>query len=140
MSFELNEIQGTPPPKAVSFTVRGEPRSKQRPRVTTRGTFTPKETLEAEKAIREAYQLANGPFFEYGVIVEIEFYNGNKRRRDIDNMAKLVLDGLNKVAFKDDWQVVELNLAKFYTTKERARTEIRMRQVIEFPYDSEAIL
>lgn len=140
MSYAINEIQGVSPRKAIKFTVPGEPKSKQRPRVTARGTFTPKETLDAEKRVREFYAAAEGPFFEYQVKVDINFYNGNRRRRDLDNMAKLVLDALNKVAFADDYQVVELNLAKFFSTKELARTEITIKEIIEFPYDPEAVL
>lgn len=140
MSYGINEIQGVSPRKAIKFTVPGEPKSKQRPRVTARGTFTPKETLDAEKRVREFYSAAEGPFFEYQVKVDINFYNGNRRRRDLDNMAKLVLDALNKVAFADDYQVVELNLAKFFSTKELARTEITIKEIIEFPYDPEAVL
>lgn len=140
MNYGINEIQGVSPRKAIRFTVPGEPRSKQRPRVTERGTYTPKETIEAEKLVRNYYAAAEGPFFEYQVKVDIKFYNGNRRRRDLDNMAKLVLDALNKVAFADDYQVVELNLAKFFSTKELARTEITIKEIIEFPYDPEAVL
>jgi len=140
MSYAINEIQGISPRKAIKFTVPGEPRSKQRPRVTARGTYTPKETIEAEKLVRHYYAAANGPFFEHQLKIDINFYNGNRRRRDLDNMAKLVLDALNKVAFADDYQVVELNLAKFFSTKELARTEITIKEIIEFPYDAEAVL
>lgn len=140
MNYAINEIHGVSPRKAISFTVFGEPRSKQRPRVTARGTYTPKETIDAEKLVRHYYAAANGPFFEHQLIIGIDFYNGNRRRRDLDNMAKLVLDALNKVAFADDYQVVELNIAKFFTTPARARTEITIKEIIEFPYDPEAVL
>lgn len=36
-------------------------------------------------------------------------------RPDADNIAKIVLDGLNKVAYKDDSQVVDLHCKKRYT-------------------------
>lgn len=127
------EIQGTPPDRVVMFSVPGEPRSKQRPRVTKRGTFTPKETLEQERQVRNAWLATGEEPFQFQVIVTIDFYNFTKHRRDIDNMAKLVLDGLNKWAFLDDHQVVGLNLTKRYTSKERARTDVRLAEVIMWP-------
>jgi len=128
-------IQGNPPDKVVRFTVWGEPKSKQRPRVTKRGTYTPKETMDAERRVRDIWRERNAEQFEHQVVVTIDFYNGNRRRRDLDNMAKLVLDALNGEAFADDVQVIELNVRKFYTDKHRARTEITMSEVIEFPLE-----
>jgi len=127
------------PPRVVRFTIPGEPRSKQRARVTARGTYTPTETREAEQRVRQAWALTNAEPFPYQVIVTIDFFNGNKRRRDLDNMAKLVLDALNKVAYADDFQVVGLNLRKIFTTRERARTEICLAEVIEWPYETETV-
>jgi len=139
MSVESPILIGVTPIRAVKFTVMGEPRSKQRPRVTQRGTFTPKETLEAEKRVRDGWRIAGEPKFDYQVIVDLRFYNGNKRRRDIDNMAKLVLDALNKEAFDDDYQVVGVNMYKFFTDPEKARTEITIQEVIEWPDERKAV-
>ena len=36
------------------------------------------------------------------------------KRPDADNVAKIVLDGLNKVAWEDDTQVVEMMVIKRY--------------------------
>ena len=41
------------------------------------------------------------------------------KKPDIDNIAKIVLDALNKLAYKDDTQVVDLNIAKAYADRER---------------------
>jgi len=103
--------------------------------VTQRGTFTPKETIIAERVVRDAWRATEQEPFRYQLLVEIDFYNGNRRRRDLDNMAKLVLDALNKEAYEDDNQVIELNLRKFFTDKERARTVITLREVIEMPIE-----
>jgi crossover junction endodeoxyribonuclease RusA len=132
-------IIGAAPENVVRFTIYGEPKSKQRARVTARGTYTPAETREAEQRVREAWTETNSEPFTYQVVVTIDFFNGNKRRRDLDNMAKLVLDALNKVAYADDFQVVELNLRKFFTTRERARTEISLNEVIEWPCETETV-
>lgn len=136
MGTILSLVAGVSPDKVVRFEVPGEPRSKGRPRVTQRGTYTPKETLVAERVVRDAWRGLGEQPFRFQLLVEIDFYNGNKRRRDLDNMAKLVLDALNKEAYEDDNQVVELNLRKFYTDKERARTVITLREIIEHPTES----
>jgi len=135
----VSPIQGVPPERVVRFTVPGEPRSKQRPRVTSHGTFTPKETIVAERKVRHAWEALGEQMFENCVLVDIEFYNGNKRRRDLDNMAKLVLDALNGSAYGDDYQVVELNLNKYFTDKEKARTVIALREVVYWPHEPENV-
>jgi Holliday junction resolvase RusA-like endonuclease len=110
------------------FNIR--PRAKGRPRLTKTGhTYTPKQTVDYEKAIREAY---TGPCFEDGMLsVKLRFtmsgteimiekvgLNPNvdqpnsRLRGDIDNYAKSVLDALNGVAYKDDRQIVCLYLEK----------------------------
>lgn len=132
-------MAGAIPNKVVSFVVMGEPRSKQRPRVTQRGTFTPKETIEAEKRVRNAWRALGVSKFEHQVIVHLGFYNGNKRRRDIDNMAKLILDALNREAFDDDYQVVGVNMFKVFTDKERARTTVRIEEVVEWADERETV-
>lgn len=139
MILENPILIGVTPIRAVKFVVQGEPRSKQRPRVTQRGTFTPKETIEAEKRVRQGWRIAGESKFEHQVIVDLRFYNGNKRRRDIDNMAKLVLDALNKEAFDDDYQVVGVNMYKFFTDPDRARTEIIIQEVVEWPDERQAV-
>lgn len=127
------------PEKVVRFVVAGEPRSKQRPRVTARGTYTPAETKNAEALVAATFQRLRVERFEFQVVVSIDFYNGNKRRRDLDNMAKLVLDALNGVAYADDYQVVELNLRKIFTTPEHARTVVTLTEVIEWPCEAKTV-
>jgi crossover junction endodeoxyribonuclease RusA len=129
-------VTGTPPDRVISFCIYGEPRSKQRPRVTRYGTYTPKETLEAEAKILAAWINLNEGLFTHQVVLDINFFSGTKRRRDVDNMGKLVLDALNGYAFFDDFHVVGLNLKKTFTSKLKARTEIRITEVISWPYES----
>ena len=110
------------------FTVR--PKSKGRPRVTKTGhAFTPKDTVEYEKKIAEAY---TGPLFEEGLLsMKLRFtvegtemmiervepdpdfpLPKGKLTGDIDNNAKSILDALNGVAYTDDKQIVCLYLEK----------------------------
>lgn len=49
------------------------------------------------------------------------------KKPDIDNVVKAVLDALNKVAYRDDNQVVELQIRKQYS--ERPRLEICIEEL-----------
>lgn len=40
------------------------------------------------------------------------------KKPDIDNIVKAVLDAMNKFAFKDDTQIVKLEVEKLYTEQE----------------------
>jgi len=124
---------GAQPTKTHQLTIPGEPRSKQRPRFSRGHAYTPKETVQAEKAVAAAWRDLGVEPFRHSVLVEIDFFNGNRRRRDLDNMLKLVLDALNTVAFDDDYQVVEINARKLLTAKENARTEIRLTELVLWP-------
>ena len=117
----------------LSVTIPGEPRSKARARtVTTEDgkvvSFTPKQTVQAEAQIANAVVLLlpgprrADPHGCYGV--QCVFYLGNWRRRDIDNMQKLVLDALTRVVWHDDWQVFETTARKDYSDLGNARTEL----------------
>ena len=117
-------------PQAVTFIVDGEPVSKERPRFTTRGgkprTYTPGKTLAAERAVKDAFEAA-APGYTFAAdasyTVEATFFNGTRRHRDVDNMLKLVLDGLNGVAWADDHQVVKIATGKAYAPGQ-ARTVV----------------
>lgn len=106
------------------FTVR--PKSKQRPRMSRKGyAYTPKQTVAFERLIAGLYK---GPMFaeDTPLKVTLEFMDKtielrirempkkpqSKLKGDIDNYAKSILDALNGVAYKDDKQVVILNLEK----------------------------
>lgn len=52
------------------------------------------------------------------------------RRGDLDNSAKVLLDALNKVAWGDDKQIVELHLYR-RDDKERPRVEVEVDQRTE---------
>jgi Holliday junction resolvase RusA-like endonuclease len=121
--------------------VPGVPRGKQRPRFYIRkkkdgsnffGSYTPKDTILYENAVKMAYQQQwNRPPITGAVRMIISAYfpppssiSNTKRKKlllgwydkkpDIDNIAKAVIDGLNGVAFLDDRQIVNLEVRKFY--------------------------
>jgi crossover junction endodeoxyribonuclease RusA len=108
-------------------TIQWTPRAKQRPRTTVKSgkavTFTPPETREAEKRIREQWTAPpeEGPISVIVVFRDTDFDIevaaadepvSKKLRGDLDNYAKTVLDALNGVAWVDDKQIVSLYLIK----------------------------
>ncbi|MFC4014628.1 RusA family crossover junction endodeoxyribonuclease [Nonomuraea purpurea] len=124
------------------FTIAGEAVTKGRPRFARRGkgvrTYTPADTLEAEAVVADAFRAAvphHQPDKEYTYGLLAVFCVGNRKVRDVDNLLKLVLDGLNKIAWHDDAQVVELSGRKIYdlANPENARSEVVIYQVGEVP-------
>jgi Holliday junction resolvase RusA-like endonuclease len=46
--------------------------------------------------------------FEGDIAVEMHFHRADKRRCDVDNLQKLLLDACNGILWKDDSQIVEI--------------------------------
>lgn len=46
------------------------------------------------------------------------------KKPDCDNIAKIILDALNKIAYKDDSQVIELSVKKLYSEKAKVLVHI----------------
>lgn len=119
----------------VYFFVAGKVQGKARPRFSSRsGTvYTPGKTKSYERQIAEAYEAQNGPCFHGGVAVMIDavfqipksWTHAKKAeaaagklppgKPDIDNILKVVLDGLNGIAYEDDKQVVLVQCRKTYS-------------------------
>ena len=49
------------------------------------------------------------------------------KKPDLDNVAKIVLDSLNGIAYSDDSQIVKLNVEKHYS--ENPRVEVTLYEV-----------
>lgn len=115
----------------LTFTVPGPPVPKERARVIRRRSYTPDKTKAFEAsvaayariAMREACVEMVGK--KTPVALSLEFYMPDRRRRDIDNMAKAVMDGLNGVLYHDDYQVVRLECFKS-VDKDDPRTVVTM--------------
>ena len=120
----------------ASLPVPGEPRSKQRPRVTRHHTYTPKVTVDYENAIRAAWDAELRPDQPACVHLQVSFYLGTHRHVDLDNLVKATKDALNGRAYDDDWRVHELTAFKHYTTRDRARTVVDVYSID--PYREES--
>ena len=129
--------------------VEGKIKGKARPRFNTKTgrAFTPGDTIRYENWIKCCYQEQDGKFIDGPVSARIEVYykipkSYTKKRvqairdglemplkkPDSDNIAKIVLDSLNKIAFDDDAQVVELTVVKKWT-EEQERIEFELEEV-----------
>ena len=121
----------------IDFVLEDEPRSKGRPRFSKHGhAYTPKATREAELAVELAWRESGGQVMNGPLILDCVFYLGSKRKVDCDNLGKLVADALNKRAFEDDSQLVEIHLKKVFTNKESARTHVKIYQFMGNAYET----
>ena len=97
----------------VRLVIEGEPVPKARPRVFKGHAVTPERTAAAEArvawAMRQAYR---GEPFTGPLVVELRFFRAARRRADLDNFCKLVLDAGNGVLWVDDSQIQELRLSQ----------------------------
>lgn len=129
------------------FEVIGDIQGKARPRMNTkaRKTYTPTKTKLYEFNLRQWF-LINYPnfrpiegrikvsiiaYFEIpkstSKIKEAEMLINNispTKKPDIDNIVKIVLDAMNKFAYKDDTQVVKLIAEKKYASTPKVVVKI----------------
>lgn len=121
----------------VDFVIQGKVQAKQRPRFNRYSgkTYTPNETIAYENWVKTCYleKYKDKELMEKPLRVTIKAYfeipkSTSKKRKqqmmdneilpmvkpDTDNIAKGVLDSLNGIAYKDDKQVIELIVNKFY--------------------------
>ena len=138
----------------VTITIVGEPMAKARPRVSIRGryakAYTPQKTINYENLVKVEYHSQKGKYFckESTLRASIIAYfkmpknvskrkyvsmvNGSLRptkRPDLDNIAKIVLDALNGVAYADDSQICELYITKYYS--EQPRVVLRLEEITD---------
>lgn len=128
----------------MKFVVLGAPMGKQRPRVVKGHAYTPRKTVEYEREVRGAYTEQVGKFYFDGALtVCIDAYypipkSASKKARqkmlsgelmpvkkpDYDNIGKIVCDSLNGLAYKDDCQIVDGRVRKFYSETPRVEVTI----------------
>lgn len=125
------------------FRIKGEPKGKGRPRFARQGgfvkTYTPDSTAQYENKVRYSYHQQCGKVkFDKDEMLQVyivakykipESISNKKRgmmlarklrpvkKPDADNIIKIVCDALNGVAYKDDAQVVDVQLRKIYAAE-----------------------
>lgn len=133
------------------FEIIEKPQGKERPRVVHSKNsrviaFTPQKTIDYEELVKLEYLCKYGrnkPFkgavsVEVVAVYEIPKSTTKKRRvlmlndevkplvkPDIDNVLKIVLDGLNGIAYEDDKQVTESYVRKEYGKVPKVKVRIR---------------
>lgn len=133
----------------TKFEIPGEPQGKRRARFTRAGHFIKSyadpKCVSYETFIREMFCIAHPGFvpLEGGLGVEIRAFCGipgsvSRKRRmmmmsgemrpakkpEPDNIAKVVLDALTGLAFKNDSQVTRLVVEKAYSERPRVEVEV----------------
>lgn len=128
----------------IKFTVLGKPQGKARPRFRKIGnyvsTYNPKQTTEYEKLVKLSAieQCKDKLDKEYTGLVKMSikaYFKPNKsiskkqynlligtehlKKPDSDNIAKIICDSLNGLAYKDDSQIAYLEVEKYYADEER---------------------
>lgn len=123
--------------KSVRYTIPGKPKGKSRPRFGKGSVYTDNKTKDYERLSKILYKkAAKGITFPQGTPVRVDITacfpvpsRANKKLRqemesgarlpmlrpDTDNIAKIILDSLNKTAYLDDAQVVETHVRKKYS-------------------------
>lgn len=129
------------------FEVEGKIVGKERPRVNmyTGMVYTPNKTKDYEFLVQQSFKIHNPNFkiLEGRISIDIIAYmsipkNTSKIKRlamlenkisptkkpDIDNIAKSILDSMNKFVFKDDNQVSKITVEKRFGEKEKVYVKI----------------
>lgn len=132
----------------VEFTIQGKPRGKDRPRFSRRGnyvtTYNTQNTIEYEKLVKYHYLGVSLPCPEYignvQVIINAHFKppkSTSKKKykeligkpylhkSDCDNIAKIICDSLNGLAYKDDSQISDLVVTKTYAEENDVQVIIK---------------
>ena len=118
--------------RSRTITIPGKIVAKERPRKGRSGRFyTPKKTAEYERLIaflilsdKQKGKIKKGEKCK----VSIRAYFKKKQRMDADNVAKIILDGANKMIYDDDRQVKELNV-KIFENQGDERVEFEVERI-----------
>lgn len=91
--------------------------------------FLTKEGREIKQSMgwRIKNQWKNG-IIKGEVAVRIDLFYSDRRKRDIDNPTKAILDSLTMIVFDDDSQVVDLHITK-NVGEDRAEISIYEREI-----------
>jgi Holliday junction resolvase RusA-like endonuclease len=132
----------------IAFEIPGEPMAKQRPKFGCGRAYTPDKTTNYETLVKMEYHNQINKMLDGEIEAKIIAYYaipksaskkkqiamrlGNimpTKRPDVDNIAKIVLDSLNGIAYKDDSQVVNLQVHKLYADNPRVEVILDGREL-----------
>lgn len=111
------------------ITLTGEPKSTNNVYATIcRGSWPTKYMTPKGRELKESYQWqAKSQWQEKPtkepIQVFIRLFFGTKRKQDIDNFNKILLDSLTGIVWEDDSQIEEMIISKLYD-KQKPRIEI----------------
>lgn len=127
--------------------VEGKIKGKARPRVFNGHAMTPKDSVNYENWVRLCYQQQKGNYLEGSIKARIIAYykvpksytkkrvqaireglEQPQKKPDADNIAKIILDSLNKIAYEDDSQITELTIIKRFT-EDTERVEFELEEI-----------
>lgn len=138
--------------KAIEFTVYGDPVAQGRPRAVNIGghirMYDPKKSRNYKDYVRlAASEHAPDKLIEGPVALEVKIYRpipksfGKRKtveaesgwvrpitKPDADNYLKGIKDALKSVIWRDDSQIVDVRVSKFYS--ERPRVEIKVMELV----------
>ena len=84
--------------------------------------------------MKESYQWQANSQWKKGVLsggidLKVKLFFGDKRRRDIDNYNKLLLDSLTGIIWEDDKQIQIITIIKSYD-KEDPRIDLEIEEFV----------
>lgn len=120
----LDNIEG------ISMRVECVPVPKGRPRFTKfGGAYTPKETVDFERLIADAWHEQQGATLFEGNITLFVVVGVTNMKKDIDNLVKSIADGMTKgCAWLDDRQVTQLHAWKYPVEKGKEYVHVIVRE------------
>lgn len=118
-------LLGADPSLCFTVTVDGNPVPKGRPRFSKQGhAYTPQKTEQAEAVIAWTCKAGRPPRIAGPVVVATVFYCKDRRRTDLDNLVKTVLDAGTQAGLWVDDSQVTAQVALLEVDREHPRTEI----------------
>jgi Holliday junction resolvase RusA-like endonuclease len=116
----------------LTFFVEGNPVPKQSFKKGKKGGYTPARVKAWQDLVstraKNTMALFNVDMLLGDVEVELILWRGDRKKVDIDNLSKAILDGCNDIVWKDDEQVVKITICKRYN-KEEPGAMVMVRQV-----------
>lgn len=133
----------------IRFTIPGEPKGKGRPRLGRSGhAYTPHDTTVYENLVKLCYrdeypdegeiarkdepvkvliwayyQIPKSVSKKTRMAMQMDDIRPSKKP-DCDNIAKIICDALNGIAYYDDSQICELSVIKHYSETPRVEVKI----------------